>query len=59
MFSQMLKRFVTSQTKPLARKSQLERISRESKSSFLSQLASMLVSGDDFITCGILSSRLS
>ena len=42
-----------SQTIALTRKPKLERISRESKSSALSQLASMLVSGDDFITYGI------
>ena len=41
------------QTIALTRKPQLERISKDSKSSVLSQLASMLVSGDDFITYGI------
>ena len=35
------------------RKPQFERISRESKSSVLSQLLSMLVSGDNFMTYGI------
>ena len=39
-----------SQTIALTQKPQLERISRESKSSVLSQLASMFVSGNDFIT---------
>ena len=37
----------------LKRKLQFERISRESKSSVLSQFSSMLVSGDDIITYGI------
>ena len=42
-----------SRTIALTGKPQLERILRESKSSVLSQLASMLVSGDDFISYGI------
>ena len=42
-----------SQTIALTRKPQLERISRESKSSVLRQLTSMLVSDDYFITHGI------
>ena len=49
-----------SQTIALTRKPQLERILRESKSSVLSQLASMLVWGDAFLSHMelILSSRL-
>ena len=42
-----------SQTIALKRKLQFERISRESKSSVLSQFPSLLVSGDDIITYGI------
>ena len=42
-----------SQKIALTGKPQLERILRESKSSVLSQLTSMLVSGNDFVTYGI------